>query len=771
VRKVDADLLQALGTETEPGRLTLPRARALAELLGSGKLAFTRFLELRVRTDPVQEAVVLEVETERPQVCVDSIQRCEPMAAVFTPEDDRAPEVLSLRRDFPLVPHLNLRPHEIPRSLCLSAEPWDEAKLTWTPLTFVERIRQWLSLTAAGALHQDDQPLEPLLFSGVDSLVLPREILDSGNLVPEEVILHGHQNSNGSHTLVAQRSSRKPSKAESAGVVLRVETKPQQHGVIRRCPRNLSELHVLLAETGLDVLAELRTRIKTWNLQALRDAKTILVVDLPKTRTPDGPIEEHELRAFIADKTVAELGVEIGSLGYVDGRYGPLLQDDLQKDGSSVRLCIANVLPTFSRDMGAILNGLPQKNDKRITAIGAGALGSQVIYNLARAGWGIWTIIDHDDLLPHNLARHALGASVVGLPKANALAASLHALAGDKAVALPVVADVLKANPPTELDTAFTETDMILDMAASIAVGRHLASDVDSPARRISVFLNPTGTDLVLLAEDANRSIRLDMIEMQYYRAISTTRTLARHLYVPQGHVRYGQSCRDVSSRMPQDLVALHAGIAARAIRKAADSDKPLIQVWQANPESMEVVHNEMDVTGFVTIRADGWTAHIDDFVLDKVANTRKRKLPDETGGVLIGGLDLRRKTAYIVDVLDSPPDSIEWPDLYVRGWQGLPDRLAQIGEATLGNLTYLGEWHSHPPGRGTGPSADDRRLFGWLLEEMSWSHKPPIMLIVGHDGKTRVFLSQMTEKVPEIICPSYHNSAIRTTEEPDSSQ
>jgi tRNA A37 threonylcarbamoyladenosine dehydratase len=41
---------------------------------------------------------------------------------------------------------------------------------------------------------------------------------------------------------------------------------------------------------------------------------------------------------------------------------------------------------------------------------GAGALGSQLMNNLSRAGFGRWTIVDNDKLLPHNLARNARGS-------------------------------------------------------------------------------------------------------------------------------------------------------------------------------------------------------------------------------------------------------------------------------------------------------------------------------------------------------------------------
>jgi hypothetical protein len=77
--------------------------------------------------------------------------------------------------------------------------------------------------------------------------------------------------------------------------------------------------------------------------------------------------------------------------------------------------------------------------------------------------------------------------------------------------------------------------------------------------------MNPAGADLVLLAEDEKRAVRLDCLEMQYYRLLATEATLSGHL-AEATHFRYGPSCRDVSSAMPQHLVALHAAIGAKAV-------------------------------------------------------------------------------------------------------------------------------------------------------------------------------------------------------------
>ena len=59
---------------------------------------------------------------------------------------------------------------------------------------------------------------------------------------------------------------------------------------------------------------------------------------------------------------------------------------------------------------------------------------------------------------------------------------------------------------------ALGETSLILDMSASVTVARHLALKAESSARRASLFLTPTGEDL-LLAEDKERTVPLDSLD------------------------------------------------------------------------------------------------------------------------------------------------------------------------------------------------------------------------------------------------------------------
>jgi integrative and conjugative element protein (TIGR02256 family) len=133
----------------------------------------------------------------------------------------------------------------------------------------------------------------------------------------------------------------------------------------------------------------------------------------------------------------------------------------------------------------------------------------------------------------------------------------------------------------------------------------------------------------------------------------------------------------------------------------------------------------------------DGW-------LLQRLIELRQGKLPNETGGVLVGSFDMQRKIVYIVDTIPSPSDSKEWPTVYIRGFQGLSNQMENINKLTNGGLEYVGEWHSHPDGYGCLPSVDDQKAFVSLKEHMAMEGKPVLMLIVGATNQIGWYLGQM---------------------------
>jgi integrative and conjugative element protein (TIGR02256 family) len=140
----------------------------------------------------------------------------------------------------------------------------------------------------------------------------------------------------------------------------------------------------------------------------------------------------------------------------------------------------------------------------------------------------------------------------------------------------------------------------------------------------------------------------------------------------------------------------------------------------------------EPSVTPLLQVQIGDWIVRFDKFVLDKLANSRKGKLPNETGGVLLGHFDTQRSICSVVDVVESPPDSEEWPTSYIRGCAGLQQKVREVETQTLDQISYVGEWHSHPKGAAVRPSIDDLKAYGWLSARMLAESLPAIMLIIG---------------------------------------
>ncbi len=501
--------------------------------------------------------------------------------------------------------------------------------------------------------------------------------------------------------------------------------------MIHRCPQTLAELAALTGAAGLDLIEELRRALPAWRDES-SESKVVLVVLFPKRRTDAGTVESYDVWCFAIGHSVRQLGVRIGIWQEMDGHLGMLTPVDREQRGEDVPVLLLNPCFDLTRASLSRLNGRSEgRNDLKVMGVGVGALGSQVVVNLSRAGFGRWTLIDPDRLMPHNLARHALDGDFVGLNKALAVARVADSISCEDRAVVGLDADFLRA--PDEVREALSSSDAILDMTASVAVQRYLARDADSPGRRVCTFLTPSGADLIILAEDRARQATLDALEMQYYRALIHADELNGHLDSDDARVRYARSCGDMTSPMPQDLVALHSAIASRNVGNVLNTDGPLIGVWRADA-NLGVRHVHVDVRRVTEFRSRGWTVVLDHGLRDRLDQLRHEKLPNETGGVLLGSYDMERDVLYVVDTLPSPPDSVEKRDLYIRGCEGLREAIDGVVAKTGGMLEYIGEWHSHPLGASTRPSDFDRDAFAWLADLMSGEGLPAVMMIVSDD-------------------------------------
>ena len=426
----------------------VPRARALADLLAACDIPFARLVSLS-RTEDA-DVVILEVDVEVAQDRLHDIRPQEQIAVEFRHDDGRTPDAFALRADFPVVPHLIQRAAVLPRNLCLFADPWHEVKLRWTPAYFVAVIRRWLADTARGTLHADDQPLEPLILGTGIRLILPADLDEDDGPLRLDVFC---VETNGTTwpVLVARR----PEQAQDLGPESRLQSvatvlvgEPQEHGIIAHTPSTLADLNELLVPARLNLVERLTDSLHDWKKESeLLSRIPILITVLPKLRKGGAPVEATDVFAFIIDGTVGTLGEKLGIWEMHEGHAAPLIgQHDIRPESVALQ-CLH---PVSALSMRTAARAAGRDPDLRnFVAIGQGALGSQVVSNLLRTGFGSWTLVDRDLLLPHNLARHALLGRAYGLPKAHCMVAALSSTITDSRLQ-PLLCDVLDPGDQAE---------------------------------------------------------------------------------------------------------------------------------------------------------------------------------------------------------------------------------------------------------------------------------------------------------------------------------
>lgn len=713
--------LPPLGEIIGPEDLDIAKAKELVAV--AKKMDFIHLIECRKYNK--HEIIIVSIEPELSQVRINDIRYSELISIEFDPEDIKPPEILALRESFPYVPHLNLRVNELPRSLCLFETPYNEQKIYWTAVGLLQRVREWLTKTSMGTLHEKDQPLEPFLFSSSRKLILPLNVSDSS----QEYIIYQVDEFSYKACIKNSDDSNKPI------IFLRIDCAPQLHGVIQKSPRtieDLTKLNLFRDRTLIEVLREKMIELKS---NELLEKNILFLLSVPMKRTPDSEPESINVLAFLTT-SVEAIGIDIGLWDRISGLdLGLLTPPDDQKTGSNTHIVLLDPIFEVNNEILAKYNGIdPCKSN--IIAVGVGALGSQVALNLARSGFGSWTLIDGDYFLPHNLARHALPGWRVGSSKSESVALFMASISESEPPPKAIHADIfLPAQKRDAIETALNSADLVLDMAASVAVSRHLVYGIQCKARRISVFLNPTGTDLVILSEDTARNIALDQIEYTYYRALALDENLSAHFKISAQKIGYSLSCRDRSNVIPQTNVALLSAIASKKIIELSKNINSFAGIWQIQHD-MSIIFKPIPTTPYTSLAFGDWTVFINDLLIMELNQAREKKLPTETGGVLLGGYDHQRKILYLVHHIPAPTDSEAGVTYFIRGKEGLRENVEKIRERTHGNLEYIGEWHSHPVGTSCDPSRSDQELYSWLETHKGVEAPSPIMLIIGEKRK-----------------------------------
>ena len=725
----------APGETTSTDVLQIIHAQNLAAYLLRKAHPWARFVEARITVLGSErvESIVFDVDVELSQLGAFDIRPQERICVSFTTKDETWPETLALRQDFPTVPHLNLTPPGVPRCLCLYEQHYSEERLRWASVSIVERVRVWLSDTARGVLHKEDQPLEPIFLGTRNTIVLPADIYSRAAHGPIQLQIACANAQPWGDVFVARHlgsGTQGPGNQFLATIYI---SPPVLHGVIHWLPQTLLDLHTASVAAGGDLLGVLREQLSAWPREKwFLDCHLVLIALFPKLRHATQDVETYETWVFVTGTTIGQIGEALGIWQLNLGIPGQLIGAQIDQQASNL-IALMPLNPTFQLDRAgaARLNGT-LADTKKIAAVGMGALGSQIIDVLVRGGYGLWSLIDSDVLLPHNIARHVLGQGFVGAPKAEAMKVHLNSILSEPVVERVLFTDLSSPKgKESEVSSVLEASEAIVDFSASVSVARELALRRPAQGRRVSIFMNPSGSASVMLCEDSERLSRLDCLEMQYYRAILSRKELADHFSLENGPIRYARSCRDVSNAMPQHRVSLHAALTAYALREALTTAGARIRLWSSDNEggvrSLNILPEPM-----IERQIDKWKLVFDAGLVTKLEDLRRNGLPKETGGVLLGMWDVVHGIVYVADTIAAPPDSKMCTTCFIRGREGLLEAVTQAGRATGNMLQYIGEWHSHPTGYTTAPSHDDCKLFDWISEKTTQDGYEPVMAIVG---------------------------------------
>lgn len=676
------------------------------------------------------DVVDVMVEPELVQKRVVPILNEELIRFRFPVDGDEAPKIHALRTDFPAnLAHTNFDRTDNGCCLCIWEENWDDLRRALTAQALFERVRDWLAKTAAGKLHGEGQPLEPMIPVTASTVILP------AGEPPTLLHIHEHRRDRNGLTLCLDASPA-PTTAYHDFSILRLELPPQVHGALHGSPRTLAELGDLLSPLGVDLAQTLGDWVVQPEQRAGDDRNILILVILPKRASTKAKVTDWDIWALQPMEKLFGLSERSGRTARdPTGRPQVLLTPDPCGDLSAVDLYSWRVVKRLDRAMARRFAATKLKKDMPLVGIGAGAIGSNVMVNAVRAGLGPWTVIDDDINLPHNVVRQVHFDLMIGASKALSGAALLDAILAEDGNR-GIRADYLEAEEPegTAIRGALEQCSAAIDFSASPAVLGKLADD-DQIARAASFFFNPDGSDLVILAEGKGRAIRLDEIEAQYFRAAAISPWLKNHLDGSRvDFVRYANACQDLTRPVPPWQVQTLCGIAAGQLSGVITDRRAKATIWRLDPATGTTLPIELRLSEVHRHAFEGFRITVGADVISTMRELRRDSTPNETGGILIGSYDLSRRVIHVVDALPAPPDSRQTPTYFVRGAKDLKPLVDELARRSAGAIGYLGEWHSHPDRCEARPSDDDEEVFAYLHQHLHSTGSPFLMAICGDE-------------------------------------
>jgi proteasome lid subunit RPN8/RPN11 len=342
---------------------------------------------------------------------------------------------------------------------------------------------------------------------------------------------------------------------------------------------------------------------------------------------------------------------------------------------------------------------------KNITLLGCGAVGSKIACHLHRSGIYSINLVDKDTFQPHNVCRHAL-TEFKPLTFNNKAKAMKKAMSGmfygmSSGSIIAYDEDALKHLTPERLD----KIDIIIDATASVHVMYGLdAITFPDKTRIVRVALSEGGdVGVTYLGIDSKQPLadyymeilRASLSNDQVYSWLSSERKNSTE------NIRVGEGCHSNTMRISDDTISAHAALMSSAIRHIYESKQYnriiLSFAHRDFPGSMQTC--TLPVKPFHQFPCENdiaWTVRIPQDLLDEIRIKAKIAGQKENGGYLFGHIDYKRRVIYPL-VHYMPRDSKGNKSGFRLGTSGLKDFKNEINQRSIGQIEYIGDWHSHP--------------------------------------------------------------------------
>jgi Prokaryotic E2 family A/Prokaryotic homologs of the JAB domain/ThiF family len=722
----DLELFSSSLTDLDPASVPIEIQVAFSEMS-----LYPRARNLRlVRWDATFIGIVVELPVQRPSRGTPSgadIRHWEPM--LFLLHERRysldVPRVWADRKDFPTdLPHLNPVWSGQPQSLCLHRGSLNDWFAEHSLHELVDRARQWLRDAAYGTLIPEGDRFEVTrLVGSLGLMVYPYaeytevinsnsssewmpiflEFLGKQDLFTDALLAFNHswfpdQGQLETVRDICVRNNKISKELQQQKSLLGMLLWPTPDRISSRyfgvLPSNLGELVVFANDIGIDLESILKSFLER-GAAVLKGIPILIAVRRPSLLI--GKETNLEILHFVVIHTETE-GVSISP----DAQVFLLNQVEPMTPASARRLS--------RRD--------EDQSESATMILGTGALGSKVALHRGRGGDDALTLVETDTLSPHNLVRHALLRDGLGQNKAVALRNAIGNLfqGGPDKVGVKVLErdalDILAEGPEGPL----ASHQILLDCTASQRVLRGIVqSNIPESCRVVRAEIADLGRLGFWTAEGPNRSPRLD--DLQYVLFAEglkddlVSRWLREHRQEREAldgpaleEISLGVSCSTTTLRLADDVISYHAAAVSLGIRDLPEAGEVGIISW-AGEGGQPASIKRLTVSATIVCQPEesrDWQVRFLGPAVEEMRLRFHKAGHAETGGILFGRYDFKRKIVYVAVASPPPRDSVGLSSVFMRGTFGLWDHVTQAHESTGGLIDYVGEWHTHPRGPGS---------------------------------------------------------------------